>query len=286
MDEDAIASKVPVLDNHVHLDPFKGRNVDAVKDFERLGGTHIIISHMPYEERPVKDIDGFRESYDITIALKDRVNSETNVRAHATVGPYPAELIELEKIHGLQRAKDIMMKALDLAEEYVKEGKALAIGEVGRPHFPVSPDIWEASNEILSHAMRTAKETKCAIVLHTESATPAIMQELAEMARKVGLDTSRVVKHYCAPFVLPEENHGLMPSVLASKDAIEKAFAKGLRFMMETDFLDDPRRPGAVLNITTVPKRTTQLIQKGLMRLDDAYQIHYDNPRRTYPGYL
>lgn len=280
------ASNIPILDNHVHLDPFKGRHVDAVKDFEKLGGTHIIISHMPYEERPVKSIDGFREGYDITIALKDKVNSETTVRAHATVGPYPAELIELEKIHGLQRAKEIMMEALDLAGDYVKDGKALAIGEVGRPHFPVSPDIWEASNEIMSHAMRTAKETGCAIVLHTESATPDIMKELADMAHKVGLDTARVVKHYCAPFVLPEENHGLMPSVLASNDAIDVALGKGLRFMMETDFLDDPSRPGAVLNITTVPKRTNQLMQKGVMRLDDAYQIHYDNPRRTYPGYL
>jgi TatD-related deoxyribonuclease len=257
-----------------------------VKDFEKLGGTHIIISHMPYEERPVKNIDDFRAGYDITVALKERVNSETNVRAHATVGPYPAELIRLEKIHGLQRAKEIMMEALDLAGDYVKDGKALAIGEVGRPHFPVSPDIWEASNEILSYAMRTAKETGCAIVLHTESATPEIMKELADMAHKVGLDTARVVKHYCAPFVLPEENHGLMPSVLASKDAIDAALGKGLRFMMETDFLDDPRRPGAVLNITTVPKRTNQLMQKGVMRFDDAYQIHYDNPRRTYPGYL
>ena len=278
--------KIPILDNHVHLDPFKGRHVEAVKDFEKLGGTHIIISHMPYEERPVKSIGDFRRSYDITIALKERVNAETNVRAHATVGPYPAELIGLEKIHGLQRAEDIMMEALDLAGDYVKEGKALAIGEVGRPHFPVSPEIWEASNEILSHAMRTAKETGCAIVLHTESATPAIMKELADMAHRVGLDTARVVKHYCAPFVLPEENHGLMPSVLASKDAIDVALGKGLRFMMETDFLDDPSRPGAVLNITTVPKRTNQLMQKGVMRLDDAYQIHHDNPRRTYPGYL
>lgn len=276
----------PILDNHVHLDPFKGRHVDAVRDFEKVGGTHIIISHMPYKERPVRDLDGFREGYDITVALKDKVNSETSVRAYATVGPYPAELIELEKIHGLQKAKEIMIEALDLAGTYVEDERALAIGEVGRPHFPVTPEIWSASNEIMSHAMRTAKERDCAVVLHTESATPESMAELAEMARKVGLDTARVVKHYCGPLVLPEENHGLMPSVLAFKEAVGAALGKGLRFMMETDFLDDPRRPGAVLNITTVPKRTNQLIEKGAMRLDDAYRVHHDNPRRTYPGYL
>ncbi len=286
MEKQELPGKPPILDNHVHLDPFKGRQVDAVRDFERVGGTQIIISHMPYEEQPVRDLEGFRKGYDITVGLKDRVNEQTTVKAHATVGPYPAELIELEKIHGLQKAKQIMLEAMELAGRYVEDGLALAIGEVGRPHFPVSAELWEASNEILRHGMEVAKEKGCAIVLHTESASPETMKEFAEMARKVGLDTERVVKHYCGPLVLPEENFGLMPSVLASKESVDEAFRKGLRFLMETDFLDDPRRPGAVLNITTVPKRTGQLMQKGIMRLDDAYQIHYDNPRRTYPGYL
>lgn len=286
MEKQELPGKPPILDNHVHLDPFKGRQVDAVRDFERVGGTHIIISHMPYEEQPVRDLEGFRKGYDITVGLKDRVNEQTTVKAHATVGPYPAELIELEKIHGLQKAKQIMLEAMELAGRYVEDGLALAIGGVGRPHFPVSAELWEASNEILRHGMEVAKEKGCAIVLHTESASPETMKEFAEMARKVGLDTERVVKHYCGPLVLPEENFGLMPSVLASKESVDEAFRKGLRFLMETDFLDDPRRPGAVLNITTVPKRTGQLMQKGIMRLDDAYQIHYDNPRRTYPGYL
>ena len=272
----------PILDNHAHLDPFKGRHVDAVKEFEKAGGTHIIISHMPYHELPVRSADDFERSFDLTVGVVQRVNEETTVKAFATVGPYPAELIDLEKEHGLEKAKAIMIQGMDIAASYVKDGKALAIGEVGRPHFPVSPRIWDASNEIMLHGMRCAMEARCAIVLHTESATPTSMKELAEMARSVGLDTAKVVKHYSPPLVLPEENFGLMPSVLASRENIESAFQKGLRFMMETDFLDDPRRPGAVLNITTVPRRTNQLMKEKLIRLDDAYRIHYDNPRETY----
>ncbi len=272
----------PVLDNHAHLDPFKGRHVEAVKEFERAGGTHIIISHMPYEELPVKDVDDFRRSYDVTVSLAQRVNDETSVKAFATVGPYPGELLDLEKLHGLDKAKAMMIEAMDIAASYVKEGKALAIGEVGRPHFPVSEEVWNASNEIMLYGMKRAKETRCAIVLHTESASPGTMKELAEMARSTGLDTAKVVKHYSPPLILPEENFGLMPSVLASRENIEAALEKDLRFMMETDFLDDPRRPGAVLNITTVPKRTAQLLKEKVMRLDDAYRIHYDNPRETY----
>jgi TatD-related deoxyribonuclease len=273
---------VPILDNHVHLEPVKGRHVDSVKDFERAGGTHIIISHLPYDEMPVRSADDFRKSFDVTISLKDRVNKETGVKAFATVGPYPAELLDLDKIHGLEQAKSIMIEGMEIAAEYVREGRALAIGEVGRPHFPVSSEVWHASNEILRHAMKLAKKVGCAIVLHTESATKESMKEFAEMADRADLPRSRVVKHYCPPFVLPEENFGLMPSVLAGKDAIKSAISKGTRFLMETDFLDDPRRPGAVLAIATVPKRTLALLKQGSITEEQAHRIHADNPRETY----
>ena len=102
------------------------------------------------------------------------------------------------------------------------------------------------------------------------------------MADKAGLERSKVVKHYAPPLIRPEENFGLMPSVLAGKNAIKDALRKGTRFLMETDFLDDPRRPGAVLAIATVPKRTNNFLRQGLMTEEQAYKIHHDNPLDTY----
>ena len=124
-------------------------------------------------------------------------------------------------------AKEIMMGAMDAAVSLVREGKAVAIGEMGRPHFPVSEEMMAASNEILSHGMRLCKEAGCAIVIHSESATPETLADLARMADRVGLDRGKVVKHYCAPLVTAEENHGVFPSVLASKSAFARLWAKG-----------------------------------------------------------
>ena len=59
-------------------------------------------------------------------------------------------------------------------------------------------------------------------------------------------------------------------------------YCPGSRFVMETDFLDDPSRPGAVMAITTVPKRTKTFIEKGLMTEEQAWTIHHDNPRTIY----
>ena len=171
---------------------------------------------------------------------------------------------------------------MESAQRLVLDGKAVGIGEIGRPHFPVSAEINEASNHIMSYGMQLAKEASCPVVLHTETATPENMRELALMADKVGLPRKKVIKHYSPPLVLEEENSGLFPSVLAKKEFTLEALKKGTRFLLETDYLDDLRRPGAVLSITTVPKRTISLMQSGQMTEEHAYMIHVDNPLDVY----
>ena len=274
-------TQVPILDNHIHLQP-QGRNVEAVKEYQKAGGTHLILSHMPYDQVQVHRVEDFMLSYDITIGLAERCNRETSVKVFCTVGPYPVLLLPLAEEHGLPTAKEIMMGAMDAAASLVREGKAVAIGEVGRPHFPVSEEVMAASNEVLSHGMRLCKEVGCAIVIHSESATPETLADLARMADRVGLDRGKVVKHFCAPLVTAEENHGVMPSVLASKSAFAEALGKGRRFLLETDFMDDPTRPGAVLGISTVPKRVKTLLtgEPGLQEI--AWKISKDNPELVY----
>ncbi|EMR75653.1 hypothetical protein MBGDF03_01150 [Thermoplasmatales archaeon SCGC AB-540-F20] len=51
---------------------------------------------------------------------------------------------------------------------------------------------------------------------------------------------------------------------------------------METDYIDDPRRPGAVLGPKTVPKLTRNLLDVGVMSEEQAYEIHVKNPQKTY----
>jgi TatD-related deoxyribonuclease len=272
---------IPIFDNHVHLHP-NGRHVEAVRDFARAGGTHLVLSHLPYEMVPVTEARHFGESYQITLDMAERCRRETEVGVEVTLGPYPVLLIGLAERHGLTRAVEIMKEGMEEAQRQVLEGRAIGIGEIGRPHFPVPPDIWEASNDIIHHGMRLAKEASCPVVLHTESATPENMREMAMLADKAGLPRHKVVKHYCPPLVREDENSGLFPSVLASRPAVAEALSKGTRFLMETDYLDDMQRPGAVMAITTVPKRTKALLQSGQMSQEQAAIIHGENPRKVY----
>ena len=272
---------IPILDNHLHLDP-SGRIDRAILEFQRAGGTHIILCHKPYENARISKAEDYKKSFEITLELAKMVREKTDVKVLVTLGPYPIELLHLAEELPLNVAKEVLISGMDLAGEYIRNGDAIALGEIGRPHFEVTPEIWEVSNEILLYGMELAKELRCAVVLHTESTTPEVCQDLARMADKAGLAHEKVVKHYSPPLVKTELNHGLFPSVLASEKNVVEAVAQGTRFMMETDYLDDPARPGAVLGVKTVPRRTRKLLQAGLITEDDAYKIHKENPERIY----
>jgi len=271
----------PILDDHLHLDP-KGEGPRALRPFKRDGGTHVMVVHKPYLDYPVNKGADFLGSFRATIDLAGRTREETGLGVLAAVGPYPVEYIRLSEALGPQAAEEAMLEGMEAAASLVREGLAHAIGEIGRPHFVVEPRVMEASNRILAEGMKIAANVGCPVVLHTESATPEVFAELGALADRAGLPRDRVIKHFSPPMVELSLNAGLFPSVLASRSSVIEAARQGPRFMMETDFLDDPRRPGAVMGVRTVPKRTHMLLELGLVTADKMYVIHKDNPERLY----
>jgi len=272
---------VAVFDNHFHLDP-RGLYLDAAKMFKKAGGTHLMLTHLPYDDLPLAGGDDYAKAYERTLDTARLVRAEVGLTVFVAVGPYPVDLLRLDETLGLASATEAMKKGMDIAARLVRDGVATAIGEIGRPHFPVASDLWRSSNEILRYGMAVAKDAGCAVVLHTEDPTPSIFEEFGTMADAVGLPRQRVVKHHSPPFVLAEETHGVLPSILAREDHLREALRKGDRFLMETDYIDDPRRPGAVLGPATVPRKTAKLRSAGLMSEAAAAKIHEELPAMTY----
>lgn len=258
-----------IFDNHFHLD-FAGLGVCAVKDFESSGGTHIMLVHKPFAD------------YETTLKLAELVRRETNVEVFVALGPHPAELTKLLEKFSLKDGVEKMKKRMETAGKYVMEKHSVAVGEIGRPHYDVSENVWSASNEIMEYGMSIAKDVNCPVILHTETATKKTFKEIAEMADKVGLKKEKVIKHYSPPLVKLEDNFGIFPSILAGKDAIKEAISISPRFMMETDYMDDLKRPGAVLGPKTVPRVTKFFLEKNIFTQEDVIKIHKENPEKVY----
>jgi TatD-related deoxyribonuclease len=269
-----------IFDNHLHLRR-DGRFLDAIRDFQRAGGTHCILCQYPMPALVLEE-RRYHSCYQETLRMAEEIRATLGIGVFVVVGPYPVDLLPLQEKFGRETAVSIMKKGMDEAASLCEEHNAIAIGEIGRPHFPVDPQILIDSNEILRYGMQKARDVDVPVVVHTESTTPLLCRELADMGKKVGLAPEKIVKHFAPALITSEENSGLMPSVLASKKNIVEALQKGDRFLMETDYIDDPHRPGAVLGPKTVPKITSSLLTEHLMSEKQAYRIHVENPQNTY----
>lgn len=274
--------EVPVTDNHIHVDPYNGEGpVEVAKKFERSGGKVMIIPNKP--TWTVSEKCTYKEAMELVIFYAKEINDNTSVKAYPIVGVHPAELSRLIK-NGLstQIAEEKIKSALKTAYELVQNGDAVGIGEIGRPHYDVSLEELEIHNKIIQYTMDLARDANCAVQLHTETATKKEFEEFARMANNSKIKKYKVIKHFSGPFVDEKENYGLTPSLIATKSVVLEGLKKGNNFLMETDYLDDLSRPGAVLGPKTVPRRTNDLIRKGILSIEDAYKIHVDNVEKVY----
>ena len=281
----------PILDNHFHLNR-KGRYLDAAKDFKNQGGTHLVLVHCPDFSSPPTHIDEHRSTYADTIAMADEVRGHHGLNVRVVLGPHPVAFahqfikwIEEDKEGGAERACENYRDSIDAALEFLHEGKAHAIGEVGRPHWPVSDEIWNLSNMLLEETMAMAAKENIALQLHVEGELDSTYRDLSKMAGKVNLSKHKLVRHYSPPQIDEAMTRGLTSSVLVGKGALQPLMEtyeqNKTGFMLETDYMDDPRRPGAVLGPKTVPKRTQQLLEAG-MDEEVLWRCHVDVPNAIY----
>jgi len=273
---------IPITDNHIHVDPLNGEGpIEIANKFYRAGGSFMIIPNKP--TWTVSEDCTFLEAMELVIKYVEEINNVTDVKAFAVVGAHPAELSRrIKSGMDIDKAELLMRDALKTAQMLILEGKAIAIGEIGRPHYEVSTEELEAHNRLISYGMELAKDAGCPVQLHTESAGAEQFLEFAKMADEVGIPRNKIIKHFSGAFVLEEENHGLTPSLIATKDVVKDGLKKGKNFFMETDYLDDKTRPGAVLGPKTVPRRTRELLGQELLTEEDVYTIHLDNVERIY----
>ena len=271
---------MPILDNHMHIDP-RGRGLNAIKDFKNAGGTHIILVSKPSWTLSAKTIENSNEYvavYEETIDIAKKAR-EIGVTAFPVLGVHPAEITKLTESFKPKEAVEIMKSGIDIAANYVKEQYAIGI-KSGRPHYPVSTEILDLSNEVMEYAFEICAEINCAVQLHTEDTDEQTIIDISKRARKKGMPLEKVVKHFSPPLISEFTNAGIFPSVLSSKKAIDTALECGTRFMMETDYIDDNNRPGAVLGPKTVPKRTFSLLD--IYEEEVFWKIHKDNPEKVY----
>lgn len=268
-------SDIPILDNHAHLDRRNGEGIEAVEKFARSGGTHLCIINKPYWSLDIEPTSGedWEDIFEETLEIADEARDVLKGDVFPVLGVHPVGVDRLFERLPIEEVEKLMKEGLDLAANYVMENKAIAL-KSGRPHYEVSDEILDVSNRIMKHSFKLAKDIDCAVQLHTESSDS--FKDIVEMADKVGLSKEKIVKHYSSPSI-----KDIVPSVLAKEEQILEAINKQDRFLIETDYIDDLDRPGAVLGLRNVPRKTLSLLENKKYR-DPLYKAHVETPNKVY----
>jgi len=265
--------RFPVTDDHIHIDPVNGRGIEAAKDFFRAGGTHMFLVSKPSWSLSVHPNAGpdYAGVFDETLRVAELVR-ETGVTVYTILGVHPAEITHLTERMSLEEAVEVMKGGLSCAAGYVQEGKAVAL-KSGRPHYEVAPEILAASNRVLAHALELAGECRCALQIHAETGPCA---DIAKMAQDTRVPVERVVKHYGSP------DTPLHPSLIAKHESVGQLVREHRRFTLESDYMDENSRPGAVIGPKSVPRYTNKLLEQGEITEDDCFFIHGDTVEKVY----
>ena len=281
----------PILDQHMHLDR-KNRYLDAVSEFVNSGGTAINLVHKPnFSDLPLS-ISDYQIVYDDTIEMAREIREKFGIKVSVILGPHPVSWEKQIHTIGLEKATTLHIQAVKLAIEYISLGKAVCLGEVGRPHYPIDSDIWDSANNLLLEIMKMAAKIKISIQLHVEDNGKKTYSDLAKLCDEAGLPRHLAIRHYAPANIRSDFTQGLSVSVSVGKGSISE-IVESLPYCdsywgMETDFLDDKNRPGAVLGPKTIPKRTQQLAEELTISGYSSEQIDeiMENIHSTWPRIL
>jgi TatD-related deoxyribonuclease len=277
----SLPADLPVVDHHCHLAP-TGEGVAAARRFRISGGTHLFLATQNYAGTLPTALSHYEKQFATTIDLAGTVEREVGIRVYPVVAPYPVDLIGQVTEMGGKAAVELQSSALDLAGRLVREKQALALGEVGRPHFPIADELSGPVEEVLQHALEVGRDASCPVVLHTEDLGPLEFRSLAALAARTMFPVRRLVKHYQRSVLPTEQYLGIAPSYLARRELVEAAVATRAPWFLETDFLDDPARPGAVLDLATVPRRATALISRDPANIERLRVPFQESVRSVY----
>ena len=79
----------PILDNHFHLNR-QGLFLDAARDFQRVGGTDLVLVHCPDFSAPPETLEGHRAAYADTLGMAQSVREKVGLGVRVVLGPHPA----------------------------------------------------------------------------------------------------------------------------------------------------------------------------------------------------
>ncbi|MEB3779481.1 MAG: TatD family hydrolase [Desulfurococcales archaeon] len=282
---------VAFSDAHSHSNPVHGVGAKVVaRKFKEKGGWFIaLVSLSPWSygieapgyESYIKAITVHRRECD------DAAGEGLNVACFS--GFHPADvdrLIDKYKVPG-ESVLELGLKVIEYIGGLCRDRVLSGIGEVGRQHYKTSPERVVIAELILEKALEYLVDYDCIIQMHLEHTGPITVELVDRVAKRVNLrgrHMKHLIFHHSKPVTsLEAYKRGYSSTIPGTSRLLKYAFTTMDPFyMVESDYIDDPHRPGVVAYPWAVVDEQVKLYREGVVDEEYLHKINIDNVVRVF----
>lgn len=274
-------------DGHLHSNPVSGLGAKNIAQrFKVSGGWFtVLVSLPPHHYNLTSDFDGYVKSIGILISECNTLRSY-GIKTLCLTGIHPANIEEMIS-RDAKNAKSIIelaLRVLDYISQLVKNGTVDGFGEVGRPHYKALPEAFTVNNIVMRYALTLAKDLNAYIHLHLEQGGYATVRDVYEVLRMLNIDSRRVILHHLdIRTALEAESYGLYYTIPGKYPILREAARKlPPSYIVESDFIDDPKRPGVSSYPWDIVENQKKLLSENLADPEYIARINMENVVKIY----
>ncbi|MEM0014757.1 MAG: TatD family hydrolase [Zestosphaera sp.] len=277
----------PVSDAHAHVSPAGLGGSLVGRKFREAGGWFIALVSLPPTNYGLRgDLNGLLKSFDIHARECLKARSE-GLSVACLAGVHPAYVDELVRAVGVNRVDEVLSmvrRALESLRRLRLEGLIEGFGEFGRPHYKTLPESVVVNDVVLREVLEVCSDTDSVLHLHTEQGGSATVASVDALVKSAGASKCRVVFHHASLAVVrAAENLGYHSTVLGREDLLLNILELNpSRVLVESDFIDDPRRPGVVMYPWDLAGEVGKLLAKEGGHEEALRKCLVDNVRELY----
>ncbi|MCE4624440.1 MAG: TatD family hydrolase [Desulfurococcales archaeon] len=282
---------IPVADGHTHTNPVRGLGAAAIAErFKAVGGWFMAIVALSPWHYGI-EFNGF-ESYASTVDIllrECKAASEAGISVACLAGFHPADvdrLIDKYRMKPLD-VLELGFKVVEYEAKLCSEGQIDGIGEVGRQHYKTFPTRAIISQMILERALELAKDYGCIVHMHLEQEGDTTIGLVDIPAKRIGLPNDvkrKIVFHHSKPgTAVKAYRRGYIATVPGTPHLLMRVLGRVEPvFILESDHIDDPSRPGAVVYPWVMAETIQKLYGKREVGEDYLYRINVDLVEKLY----
>lgn len=279
--------KLMFADGHLHSNPINGIGAKSIAEkFKKVGGWFmVLVSLSPHHYGLGNGFEDYVKSIDIHIRECNYAR-EIRLRTICLAGLHPADVERRISIDRHKIADTIMFatKIIDYIARLVRSGLLDGFGEIGRPHYKTVPEAIVGNEILMRYTLTLAKDLNAFVHLHTEQGGYATAEDIYGTLKLMNVNTAKIVLHHLDLLTAQEAARRSLKFTLPGKYVILKEAVKRLDpvYIIESDFIDDPKRPGVSSYPWSIVEDQMKLILEQEIDEEYVHKVNIDNVIRVY----